>query len=441
MRRPREDHGSMQVLEAILIGTLMLGSVLFVTNYSAPAPSTQAAHDRLQQSACDALNVLGELPATQTGYASMLEQVVTESLKGDTTNLTTRLSNYFAPGTRYQMYLNNGQGDYSIYQNADTSGEATTCTKLLDPHWSYEIVYPDIAYISGVETCTVLNVCTPSLLANFYAVPIRDSYLDWSAAANQSGLFMQNLFAVQMTRLPNGLLQSLPNTGLPTQIGVNPEYVDYAGVHHAGFSVPYTTTAGAPVTAYGAYTASIAGTGPTQYAYGATNNLSYPVRLPLGAAYFVNPVNTVSSALVTALRASGGTNNHFTTQGGKTEYTSDQTVTFNWNYNGFLGAGQSMQSRAFRVWAPFGAITTYSQQNSPQQSESFNITIPHNALWGTYVADLQFNMTTPGLPTQVIHEVLPFTVRPPSLYSGVMMMAPTPPVYRVELVAWYGDWK
>ncbi len=158
------DAGNIHVLEAILIGIVMVGAISFVITFDAPTTTTEPERRALEESGTDALNIIYETPLTDVRYGNnTLSKFIALALQGNTGPLSTRLEELLPPATAYNVYINNGYGSLPVYVSHEPSGETVTSSKLLEPKWTY--VFTERSHFV-TSTPTSLGV---------YALPVYNS--------------------------------------------------------------------------------------------------------------------------------------------------------------------------------------------------------------------------------------------------------------------------
>ncbi len=123
-----DDDGAIQVVEALLAGTIILTAVLFLTSASSPSPSAAQSGIDLAELAQDTLTVMESEPADDNVvgdgsgnaplYAHRLEEIVSLALgknqadlaEYQATNAVTKayLDEIIPLGNRYQLRIDNG---------------------------------------------------------------------------------------------------------------------------------------------------------------------------------------------------------------------------------------------------------------------------------------------------------------------------------------------
>lgn len=139
MRRGnRGDEGASHVLEAVIIATIMVCSVVYVATFEQPVSSGQSPRTQLSTAALDALNILADTPASAGGPGeNLLSRYIAECMGGDCDNLTEKLDTLLPEGTSYSLSISNGYETYPIYERRSPPGEAVTVGHLLEPQWSH----------------------------------------------------------------------------------------------------------------------------------------------------------------------------------------------------------------------------------------------------------------------------------------------------------------
>lgn len=163
--RKRRDAAQMHVVEAVLIGLVMVAAVSFVVTFSAPTNESQPTRTRLEAQASDALAVLNEYPLPDARYGNnTLSKVVVECLQAKCTNLTNRLNGLLPDAVSYNVYINNGYAYLPVYVPKLPAGESVNVRYPLEPRLTYvwmqtatEEVAPTLRTTLGVFALPVYN--------------------------------------------------------------------------------------------------------------------------------------------------------------------------------------------------------------------------------------------------------------------------------------------
>ncbi|MHB8584592.1 MAG: YCF48-related protein [Thermoplasmatota archaeon] len=128
----------MHVVEAILIGLVMLTAVSFVITFSPTQNVSEPTRAKLGQTASDSLEVMNEFPLNDARYGNnTLSKYIFQCLQHQCTNLTTQLNTLLPASTSYDVYLNNGYGTLPVYVPQTPYGQSVTTTFPLEPRLSY----------------------------------------------------------------------------------------------------------------------------------------------------------------------------------------------------------------------------------------------------------------------------------------------------------------
>lgn len=128
------------MLEAVIVVTVMLGSVLFVVSLDEPPTTTRTQRAALEQKVRDALGALHDAPAQSALGSSMLEVAIQECLQGDCSRLTQHLSKSIPTGASYAVYLSTKEGMYPVYAPGSPRAEAVSARLTIEPAWSYQFL-------------------------------------------------------------------------------------------------------------------------------------------------------------------------------------------------------------------------------------------------------------------------------------------------------------
>lgn len=163
------DEGSTQVLEAVIVATLMVSSVAFVVTFRDTESGDRPERASLAQGARDALAILHETPAEAGRGGSLLDALLMDCLQGECGALDARLRAILPPGVAFAVYLGNGQGELVVYEPRAPSGEAVTTRQSVQPAWSHTLLAPALGVVGVASDPLVVdalpifhsNVLTP----------------------------------------------------------------------------------------------------------------------------------------------------------------------------------------------------------------------------------------------------------------------------------------
>lgn len=168
MRRRRSDQGSVQVLEAVVVVSVMVSAIAFVVTFEEPPNSTSSVRGGLEQAADDALALLYDTPVDSRFGDDALSAFIAECLNLECTNLSERLDRLVPEGGAYALYVSNGVDTYPVYVMGEPSGEAVSATQQFEPAWSStfvatatDMVGPNDALLTYELPVFNSNVVTP----------------------------------------------------------------------------------------------------------------------------------------------------------------------------------------------------------------------------------------------------------------------------------------
>lgn len=159
-----DDRGAIQVLESVIVATLMLTSIVFVVTMNEVSVPPDAAREGLQQRIVDALGILQATPSKSGMGDTLLSSYVASCLQGNCTPLKTKLDRLMPEGSKYALYLSNGQGVYPVYAPNSPSGPSVTARLAFEPRWSSTFVSAAVPHVNPAGDPLVL-----------YALPIYNS--------------------------------------------------------------------------------------------------------------------------------------------------------------------------------------------------------------------------------------------------------------------------
>lgn len=171
----RED-GHVQVLEAMIVTLLLLGSVFTVMTLRTPGFSGERIEAGLTSSATDALMILAGLrdengSLLEVGFSEALHckldpsPSATSCTNGRGNILQSKLNSYLPGGSSTMLGLSNGAATREIWRDESPLGSATTASFALVPSWNTTFVLP------------TLSCSDPTVDANVTLVPIRQGNL------------------------------------------------------------------------------------------------------------------------------------------------------------------------------------------------------------------------------------------------------------------------
>ncbi|HUR67901.1 MAG TPA: hypothetical protein VM370_01540 [Candidatus Thermoplasmatota archaeon] len=156
--REGRDGGSTAVLEAIVMTTIMLGSIAFVVTFDAPANTTSSSRAALEQRVRDVLAILNDTPVAGSSLGTNeLSVALLQCLQNDCGQLASDLDDLMPEGSRYALYLSTGSGLYPIYAPREPQGEAVTARRLIEPAWSYQFMSTSQTIYNPLEDPMVVH--------------------------------------------------------------------------------------------------------------------------------------------------------------------------------------------------------------------------------------------------------------------------------------------
>lgn len=168
----RRDEGHLQVLEAMLVTLVLLGSIFAVMQFRLPANPRDSARASIQDQAVDALVVLQGLgedngTALELALAEALHCRLSPAPPQDSClgargrNLSLKLDSYLPHGAAYMVGLGNGGAVRELWRDALPIGEAVEAKLPVAASWNLTFVAMD------------LSCHEPGADANATLVPIR----------------------------------------------------------------------------------------------------------------------------------------------------------------------------------------------------------------------------------------------------------------------------
>jgi hypothetical protein len=150
------DSGHLQVLEAFLVATVLLGAAYTVTSLRLPANERDRTRADLSRLTTDGLTVLSGLVDERGNYLDLGLTEAYHCLRDGTpsptdcptktsANLSLRLESYLPTGAAYAVMLDNGVGTIELYRTSDPAGEVVTAGISLVPDWNLTFVLPELS--------------------------------------------------------------------------------------------------------------------------------------------------------------------------------------------------------------------------------------------------------------------------------------------------------
>lgn len=403
------ERASLAVLEALVIGFLVVGSILYVVSLGSPSTSAPGVRASLSDNAEDAVAVLSGIPADEDAYGkSFLSKAIVEALYGQDANLTYKLDSFFPPGTRYNVWLDNGFGSRLVAGADESPHERVSAAVPWQPGWSVAFVATDLRLY---DAATPMNV-TALPVARGLPVTYGPEY------------------AYPHVEFPNGVKLTLMNaTSVPALNG------SYAKGGAAGFP----TSGSLLVEADDAFKhRSSVMRGKATYAIAtdaylaATGSAS---RLALNASKLdVTVWSEAAQAMQASRTAELGRN--FTVTWDLTPYVVAHAGKF---------AAASVNTTSVRILAPLPMLNTtmglYFAEftaSSPGFAGSATFAVPQSAFLGPHLVVVELNSTLRGASGDLAQSARLFDRVDVAFPGGLV---PVDPVLRVVLEAWLPDWE
>ncbi|MGQ0534976.1 MAG: hypothetical protein ACT4PT_02775 [Methanobacteriota archaeon] len=416
----RTDVAQAQVLEALLIALIILGALLAIYLRSPPqgeAPATE--RNSLETQASDALTLLSGFPLNDPLYGNnTLVRLVTESLMGNSSNLSAELSRLLPEESEFAVYLFNGIDARPLYVREPPPGEAVSASIDIRPSWSFVFHAPDFTFANdGVDlNVTIVPVFHSTLVADAnVSFTFENGHTNWTGAnRTPSGLPFRS-----------GMPKASAANGWAGWAGNDTKAYDIrANFSHQGAALPdprnrwlYDRDT--------AYEGTLAG--PYDH-------------------------NKTASDLTNAMKDWFDESTHLSVSPALVPLGSSASVT--WDFSAAVGSTVDtgavqgeVQSVRIRVWGPAMADRVFfedpgtgawSDRRTGGLTGSIEIPVPRNATFGLHIVDVTLHNTpqaSQSRASEVARRVETFAV------GGLAGGRVPDPTYAVQLVVWLPGWE
>ena len=154
--RGEGDDASTHVLEAVIVGVIMVASVAFVVTVDSPPTAAGGQRAALEQKVSDALAVLNDTPFDSPLGTNLLEVSIHECLQDDCSRLANHLDKTMPAGSRYSVYLSTKEGLVPVYAPREAAPEAVSSRRTIEPAWSYQFLGLSQSVYNPVEDAVVV---------------------------------------------------------------------------------------------------------------------------------------------------------------------------------------------------------------------------------------------------------------------------------------------
>ncbi len=189
-RSSRRDAAVVPVIEAIIIALIVGGAMLFAVSFQAPPPpAAGAGAAELEERTWDAISTLdGQYYDDRSAANSSLSAAVRDALAGNPENLTAALQAYLPPGAQFNVYLNNGYDQLTVYESRNASGQTVGVAYPFEPRWRTTFTEPALQYYGTAASPTLAMGVTNIPLFNSNLVPGEGHLLEAEAVGKQDWL-------------------------------------------------------------------------------------------------------------------------------------------------------------------------------------------------------------------------------------------------------------
>lgn len=141
-----KDEAVGQVIEAMLIGALVLGAVGFAVAFKAPPPpSADLGSENLRDKTWDAVDALNNMHYPDAAYGnSTLSKIVADAAANKSSSLKQALESFMPVGSQFQIHLNNGYDRIPLYTNQTATGQTVGVAYPFEPNWKYHYGRTDL---------------------------------------------------------------------------------------------------------------------------------------------------------------------------------------------------------------------------------------------------------------------------------------------------------
>lgn len=157
----RDEHGNLQVVEALIVVSLVTAAVVSVSTLNVPVSQTETYKSNNEQLVKDSLDAMYLRSSDHEGeiFGSILEQYVMEALAGDNRNLMEYLNRTLPGGAVYNVALDNGYGPprYLVY-SGQPPREAVAASYPFVPKLAHLFMKPQFGYYHGDFPMKVFSV-------------------------------------------------------------------------------------------------------------------------------------------------------------------------------------------------------------------------------------------------------------------------------------------
>ena len=157
------------MLEAVVIGVVILGATFFAVSFQAPpSPDQNPGTEQTQQTTYGALNSLNDLYIDDARYNhSALSLALAEAAAGNKTPLVESIGAFMPAQAKFCVHLNNGHDRIELHCPSDPGGSAVGVSYPIEPNWRFHYGETDLRYVDqggdvqlGVKQIPIMNAHT-----------------------------------------------------------------------------------------------------------------------------------------------------------------------------------------------------------------------------------------------------------------------------------------
>ncbi|MGH2668598.1 MAG: hypothetical protein ACRDH5_05665, partial [bacterium] len=160
-----KDDAIVQLLEAIVIGLILIAVTFFALTFDRPSAAPSQARLDLQDQNYQAISAMAKTHYGDARYNNnLLSKAVAEALQDPETRdslLRNYLAEFLPPGTAYNVYLDNGWDRVPVIETREPTGQTAGASLSFEPHWRYIYTRPDLSAYGADLPVTLGTMLVP----------------------------------------------------------------------------------------------------------------------------------------------------------------------------------------------------------------------------------------------------------------------------------------